>query len=484
MTQARTLRAPSSLTDKPSSNSRPYITGFFASVPLAFYLAFRLTPTATRLYELLCGCVEEEATAVRRSKLHTRLGCSGASVRRGLSALEEAGLINRVQHDDLDVIELVNLRGVTLEELKTFESEGFETLADVGMGGGARVLMSTQITRDKELSPTDRRVLGFYLAVAGKETGNSWWNHKRVAKALALRPDVLSRSRGVLAQLGYIHRSWLRDGRQLTRVKAPPEEVGSKLPTGEDKIASPSYKPKTQPDTQKHAHTREDSKPLISVPAQDVAQVIEAVEAVVGDIADPDAHLVETFIARRLRRGQTVATLVANLAAYAARARYRLPASRLLRGNAIDQWTPAIEDNPNRKLVRKYISEGELAFEREIRVGAHESKPVLTAQLQAQQDELRREWLELPLELPDCPLPAHRQDETIDRIWRQTRGEIEAFMDWISPEVWAGRVGIAQLLAYFKQPEEFQTAFEPHLRRHRCDVVFEDFKAQLVANVP
>ncbi len=497
MTRARSQRAPSSL-DKSPNTHRPYLTNAFASVPLAFYLALRFSSGAIRLYETLCLRAFDGVAVLRRPVLLEKLGCCARSLRRDLEKLEEAGVIKQEKDGDLELIKLVPLHGLELGQLRYFDPKDFDLVApQPETGREARVLVNTSITTDTRLTPTERRVLAFYLAVADARTGRSWWDRFTVAGLLGIAPDTLSRCRARLDRFGYLQMWTMNDGRQMTRVlrPTPPAKKGggqndqserTERSVEADRTISLSInqnsEPESEPEKQTCACAREElpaklSLP-ISVPRQDIAQVMAAVEEAVGDVEDSNADLVEQLVTERLKRGQKVRWLVACLTAYASRAHYRIPASNLLR-SGLDKWAPGTNKNPNRCPQRLYVSARELAFEQECRVGAHNPKPVLTSRQKAKEDELRRQWLALPLELPPCRLDTEAQDRLVALRSRQCRGQKEVLAGWIVSEVWSGNLDLEHVISGCEDPHAARVGLEPYLCGGRQDMTFEQFKALL-----
>ena len=442
---------------------------------------------------------------LNRTRLVTDLGCSKRSLQRYLSALEKAGVIERQKKDGSEeVIRLVKLKEVKLDQLRNFSpQDGLVSQEPMNEGRGARVLVSAAIMEDSRLTGTERRVLAFYLAVANKKTGQSWWSHQAVAQLLSIHEDTLRHCRARLEKLGYIRSFLMRNGRPATQVlaqKGRDEEQDLGPPTEQtvilDNTSHPSINHTLEPDTQTRMCPCGNS-PLpqqlqtLPVPKQDivspeaVAIVMNAVVNAVGDVYDPHAHQVKQLIARRLSRGQTAALLVTAFTAYANRAHYRIPASALLRSNAIDKWSIPVK-NPHRKPVS--LSSNELAFEREIRVGAHDPAPSKTPEQQASENELVLQWLALPLDLPTCSLSLEQQDKTITEILKATRrnkDDNNAF-EWLASEVWSRHLGFAHFMAWcapeipashqeLKEFEVLKARFEQALRRMRRDVTFETF---------
>lgn len=459
--------------------TRPWLCGPFSCVPIGIYYDLKLTSGQIALYELLCVWADVVTGLVprQRQEAASALGCAASSLRAHVAKLRKAGLVALVK-EGLRVLAPAALR-----------------LADVGRdssnaaGRGDVALVPQAVTLDGGLGGCDRRVYGALASRAGQHTATTWVSAQRLASDLGVSKDTVSRSLRRLQQRGHIER-WSEGARTFTRLivrKDSDEECPGKrcnLPSKALQTAPHNQTLRTQiQEQEKNARMRaqhkgqeqggqERSDRPPQTPGQEAKAVASKAREVLGHIPDRCAEDLEQIAQEQLDGGQRPETMIAALSAYAAYAKYLLPASVVL-GKVLAHWTAPLL--VPRKAPKH--SRASATFASEIEVGRNDA-PLEPPPLDEQEALRRSQALQAPLCLPSCHHDPQAQSEA---IWARVSPIVRSasavmLADVLALMVWEGQAELLTATEALRDVLDFRampcddpaTALDSALRRTRA----------------
>jgi len=210
---------PTPLPQASDARTRSYLAGSFGRVPLAVYLTDTLNREELRLHELLCIVSHDQHLVYRDlDELAAWLHLSPEVVEKAFEGLRQRGLIARTD----DHISLAPLTPLSLKSLPSPSTPLVLVSSEpTDVNDGVWSLTSLATALDARLTSLQRRLFGWYRAVAGAD-GVSWWSTKKIATHLGVARESISRARTALGEMILVESVQDRPYRTaVTRVLAP-----------------------------------------------------------------------------------------------------------------------------------------------------------------------------------------------------------------------------------------------------------------------